>query len=113
MKAAIVLLLTLLAASWVIISMQPADAHNVAPRYNGASWGVRCLAPNPRMTPPVCCDFSRSYCTTACDLADESTSWKNACKANCQTAGQACHARVAPLPPVTNPRGTAPPATRY
>jgi len=112
MKNAIAVLSTLLALSLVIIAMQPATAHNVAPRYNGQSWGVQCLAPNPRMTPPVCCNHRRSTCVAACALADETPGWKSACQANCEAAGQACHQRIQPRPREGIVPGTRPPATR-
>lgn len=112
MKMAIAVLSTLLALSLVIIAMQPATAHNVAPRYNGQSWGVQCLAPNPRTSPPVCCDRTRSTCVAACALADESSGWKSACQANCEAAGQACHQRIQPRPPVFDRPDTVPPKTR-
>ena len=112
MKAAIVLLVTALAMCLVVIAMQPATAHNVAPRYNGQAWGERCLVPAPRITPTTCCERTRTGCMGGCELADESASWINACKANCQAAGQACLQRIQPRPPLFDRPGTVPPRTR-
>lgn len=114
MKATLPATLTLLAAAVVVVSLQSADAHYAVPRYNGISWGVACLAPSGgvRQVPPAaCCNHARSYCETACSLAEADNGWKNACRANCQAAGAACLQRVTPRPREGIDPRTQPPAT--
>ncbi len=106
------LTMVLFVVSAIALSMESAVAHNVAPRYNGNVWGQKCLAPNPRTSPPVCCDRTQSMCTAACELADESAGWKSACQSNCQAAGQACRVRIQPRPREGIVPGTRPPATQ-
>lgn len=111
MKTWIVLVLAFVAACVVALALEPAGAHDWVPRYDGAKWGAACLVPNPRASPATCCNFSRSSCQGACNLADVGDTWKNACRANCQSAGDACLRRVTPRPPVGGFQGTKPPAT--
>lgn len=106
------LTMVLFVVSAIAISMESATAHNVPPRYNGNQWGQRCLVPAPRTTPTTCCERTRSGCIGGCGLADESDSWKNACRANCQAAGDLCLQRIQPRPPIIDRPGTAPPRTR-
>lgn len=112
MRAAIVLLLTLLAMSLVVVAMQPATAHNVPPRYNGNAWGARCLVPAPRITPTTCCERTSAGCMGGCKLADESSNWVNACRANCQAAGEQCLRHIQPRGPAIDRPGTAPPSPK-
>ncbi len=112
MKTGLFLMLALAAASAIAVTMQIAWAHNWVPRYDGNKWAQQCLIPSPRSTPVTCCNHSRAYCVTACDLADTDNGWKNACRANCESAGAVCLQRVQPLPPTGNVPGTRPPATR-
>lgn len=111
MRAAIRLVLALAAAGVLAVSMRSADAHNWVPRYDGNKWGQSCLVPSPRTTPPTCCQHARAFCTAACGLADIHDGWKNACRANCETAGNVCLQRVQKRPPVGNVPGTKPPAS--
>lgn len=112
MRTGLLLMLAIAAASALAVSLQTAIAHNWVPRYDGNKWGQQCLVPSPRTTPATCCDHARFYCLAACGLADTDDGWKNACRANCQTAGNTCLARVQKPPPVSNVPGTRPPATR-
>lgn len=111
MRTSIVLLLAFVAACVVALSMESADAHDWVPRYDGAKWGASCLAsPGSRTTPTTCCEFARTTCQAACGLADVGEAWKNACRANCQSAGLACLQRVQRRPLPGDVQGTKPPA---
>jgi hypothetical protein len=113
MRTNLLLLLAVVVAGAVVVVLRPADAHNWVPRYNGVTWGQQCLAnASPRSTPATCCEHARFYCQAACGLADVDNGWKNACRANCQSAGTACLQRVTPLPPVTLDPRKRPPATQ-
>ena len=112
MKTCIVLLLAFVAAGVVALAMKSAGAHDWVPRYDGAKWGAACLAsPGSRTTATTCCEFGRSTCRGACNLADVGDNWKNACRANCQAAGDACLQRVQRRPYPGEVHGTKPPAS--
>jgi hypothetical protein len=114
MKTHALLVLVVVAASAFAASMETAVAHFWVPRYNGAAWGAACLAPSGprRVTPATCCEQARFFCQAACGLTDIDDAWKNACRANCQSAGNACLQRVQVLPPATGViPGTRPPAS--
>jgi hypothetical protein len=112
MRTGLFLMLALAAASAIAVTVEIAWAHNWVPRYDGNKWGQQCLIPSPRTTPPTCCNFARSTCVGACGLADTDDGWKNACRANCESAGAACLQRVQTRPPVGRVPGTRPPATQ-
>ena len=110
MKTCIVLVLAFVAAGVLALAMKSADAHQWVPRYDGVKWGVACLVPNLRTSPATCCNFALNSCQGGCGLADVGEAWKNACRANCQSAGEACLQRVATRPPPGEFQGTKPPA---
>lgn len=101
MRITLWLSLAFLAAAAIALSLQQADAHYAVPRYNGVTWGLACLATDSvrRLPPAACCNHARLTCEAACGLAEANDGWKNACRANCQTAGAACVQRVTPRPP--------------
>ncbi|MCE9523498.1 MAG: hypothetical protein K8S25_13830 [Alphaproteobacteria bacterium] len=113
MRTGLLLMLAIAAATALTISLQSAVAHNWVPRYDGNKWGQACLAPNGprRVSPATCCNQARALCVSACGLADIDDGWKNACRANCESAGNACLARVQTLPPVGGVPGERPPAS--
>ena len=107
-------LLALTMASALLLSIPSSEAHNWVPVYNGAKWAQACSAPGGarRVAPPVCCQQSGSFCRIACGLVDIDDAWKNACRANCQTATTTCLQNVQLLPPATGiVPGAHPPAT--
>jgi hypothetical protein len=113
MRTGLSLMLAIAAASALAISLQSAVAHNWVPRYDGNKWGQACLAPGGprRVSPATCCDHARFYCVSACGLADIDDGWKNACRNNCEGAGNACLIRVQKRPPVGRVPGDRLPAT--
>jgi hypothetical protein len=114
MKAKLLIFLAIFAACASAITIGTAVAHRWVPVYDGAAWGNACLVPSPRTTPVTCCGFTRSTCEAACGLpAEVGDAWKNACRANCQSAGNACLQRVQGLPPTTSvrPGSQKPPAS--
>lgn len=114
MRTGLLLMLAVAALSALAISLQSAGAHNWVPRYDGNKWGQQCLAQSGgRTTPATCCDHLRFYCVSACGLADIDDGWKNACRSNCEAAGNACRVRVQKRPPVGRVPGERPPASRW
>lgn len=114
MRTGLLLMLAIAAVSALAVSLQPSVAHNWVPRYDGNKWGQQCLAPGGprRVAPATCCEHARVYCVAACGLADVGEGWKNACRANCASAGATCLQRVQVPPPVGKVPGITPPATR-
>jgi len=100
MRTGPLLFLVLAAGGAAILSLSVAFAHNWVPHYDGNKWAQSCLAQaGGRTSAPTCCDHSRSFCQAACGLADTDDNWKNACRANCDSAGQTCRQRVTKRPP--------------
>jgi hypothetical protein len=104
MRTGLWLMLAVAAASALAVSLDVAFAHNWVPRYDGQKWGLQCKIPMPRTTPPTCCQRTQYTCRSACGLADVDEGWKNACRANCDAAGQACLREVAPVKPPVGDR---------